>query len=297
MTPNLARFVLLVAALLAGCADDSSRLAGGTGSDLPRPTARLFDTAFQPIEAKLYRLWRYRGDSLVPTYQVATADGFVLPTEGSWIVEAWDDSASVGLVAGLPTVEAPTTSCLRTMARWITGSDGIGIPSCQELIDTTNQRRPLSMMRDRTPRPLAAGMFVATDTVHRYMQVPDDVKAFRFLVWKVLWETTKGPDTGVDVTTQEVDSVLLLFHGSIVSPRANMVDVTLPHGDWILEGWTATLSDSEMVDWQAQPAAKWADSAIVRDCLENNLNDCGRPSRAPWVDSKAPDKIFPYRSP
>ena len=289
--------MLLVAVLLVGCADDSTRLAGGTGSDLPRPTARLFDSAYKPIEANLYRLWKIEGDSLVPSYQVNTTDGFVLPTEGSWIVEAWGDSERVGAIEGLKKMRAPSTSCLRTMARWITGEEGIGILSCQDLIDTTGQRRPLSMVRDNTPRPLAAGMFVASDTIHRFMQVPDGVQAFRFLIWKVQWEAPKKPDTGSAVTTHEVDSVQLLFHGSTVSTRSGMVDATLPRGDWIIEGWTAAISDSEMVLWASQPATKWADSAIVRNCLDQNASDCGRPSQAVWVDGKAPDKIFPYRSP
>lgn len=287
----------MAAALLAGCADDSTRLAGGTGSDLPRPTARLFDSTFKPVAAQLYRLWRLDGDTLVPSHQVNNADGFVLPTKGSWVVEAWNDSTKVGSIEGLTRIVAPTTTCSSTIALMLQGTDGIGILSCQELIDTTNHRRPLSMTRQSTPRPLAAGMFNAEDTIHRFLRVPDGVRAFRFLAWKVLWDTSKKPDTGTKVTTQEVDSVLMVFRGSQVSSRSSLVDVTLPSGDWIIEGWTATISDSSMAVWSAQPAAKWADSLVLRNCFDQNASDCGRPSRSPWVDGRAPDKIFPYHSP
>lgn len=257
----------------------------------------MFDSTYKPIAAKLYRLWKIEGDSIVPTYQVNTSEGFPLPTEGSWIVEAWNDSERVGAIEGLKKLGTPSASCLKTMVRWVNGEDGIGIPSCLDLIDTTGQHRPLSMVRESTPRPSAAGMFIATDSIHRYLQVPDGVQAFRFLVWEVLWATPKKPDTSAGVTTHEVDSVLLLRRGSIISPRPSMVDVTLLSGDWIIEGWTAALSDSEMTEWASQPLAKWGDSAILRDCLDHNLNDCGRPSQAAWADGKAPDKIFPYRSP
>jgi hypothetical protein len=298
MTSNLARFVLLAAVLLVGCADDSTRLAGGTGSDLPRPTARLFDTAFHPVEAKLYRLWKVQGDSLVPSYQVHATNGFLLPQDGAWVVEAWADSQMVGGVQGLPRTAMPTTSCTKIIARVINGDSGMGIPSCDDLIDTSNHRRPLSMSRSTTPRPDAAGMFVVTDTVRRYMIVPDGVQAFRFLLWEVLWMTPKRPDTGAGVTTHEVDSVLVVFRGEQVSSRKGIVDVTFPKADWLIEGWTATLPDSEMVAWATkQPIAKFADSASLRACAEMPGVDCGRPTRADWIGGKAPDKVFFYRSP
>lgn len=300
MTSNLARFVLLAAALFVGCADDSTRLAGGTGSDLPRPSARLFDTAFHPVEAKLYRLWKVQGDSLVPAYQVHSSNGFMLPEEGVWVVEGWADSQKVGDVQGLARSSVPSTSCPQSITRVVNGDSGLGIPTCEDLIDTTNHRRPLSMARSTTPRPDAAGMFNVTDTARRYMIVPDGVQAFRYLFWNIQWGIPKRPDTGSGVTTHEVDSVLIVLRESLnqVSPRKGMVDVTVPSGDWLIEGWTATLPDSEMVAWATQqPIAKYADSASLRACAEAWGVDCGRPTRADWIGGKAPDKVFFYRSP
>jgi hypothetical protein len=296
MTSSSARLAILAAILFLGCADDTTRLAGGTGSDLPRPLARLFDTSMQTVPAKAYRLWKVENDSLVPSYQAMDTGGFQLPESGTWVVEAWSDTDGLGSVAGLAAQRRiKVATCPTGVGRSIWDGGRLGVIECRELLDSSNQKKMLSLVRLATPRPVAVGTFQITDTIHRFMRVPDGVAASQFLFWKIQTDSIKGPDLSLE--TNEKDSLKLRFFRYGVSAQRGVVDVTLPQGDWLIEAWNYSIDSKNFRDWLALPHVKYGGLAELTACKESP-QDCGRPSKGPFAQGiNAPDKIFYFVSP
>lgn len=274
-TNRLAWAALVGAAFLGGCGD--SKVAGGTGSDFPQPTARLLDTALQPISAGVWRLWKVVGDSAVATSQVADSAGFGLPASGLWIVEAWKDSLTSGSLAGLSKVSFTDTNCSRSVT-YISGQDSskVGILPCPDLAAPS--------LATRASKPMGVGVFGsavgALAPVQTFVLVPGDKPAYRFMVWSVRWDTVKTPAP----STVGVDSVLLTLKEKQISALTGTVNTTLPAGDWYFEGWVAALdSDSGLYDWTYPVTPRWVDSSALRACFKTSTGNCpAHPGAAVW---------------
>jgi len=252
MTLSSARLAILVAILFLGCADDSTRLAGGTGSDLPRPTARLLDTNLIPVPAKIWRLWKIVGDSAYPSLQIADPAGFQLPKSGLWLVEAWDDSSKSGTLDGLKNVKSPDSlgRCAQNLTYLANGTDSssVGVQPCS--------RVEAPSLKSRGDRPAGVGVFSADGDIRRVIRITGDhgLDAYRFVVWRVLSDSLlyRGtPNNDTLVKTQRREFRVSSIRGTI--------DITLPKGNWILEGWVSPKKYSTIASWEASiPDSMWA---------------------------------------
>lgn len=272
MTRSQAPWAILVAALLSSCADDSARLAGGTGSDLPRPVARLLDSNLSPIPAKVWRIWEVDGESLKRPYQVLDTQGFEVPRSGSWIVEAWNDTAQLGALADLTPQATPKVECYSRLSLLRANDSVVGIVSCPELLDTTGSKRPLSLKAPRTPIPVAAGFFKGTLSIRTMYLAPGMDKAFRFHIWKI--DTSIRKRTDSSSSDQKIDSVGLVYWGYNVSPVPKLLDTTLEEGDWFVEGWGSNFSSSQTeAEWKSLETGtkKFADPRPLEKCLKDRI--------------------------
>lgn len=287
---RLLGLALVGTAFLAGCGDTKS--AGGTGSDFPQPMAKLLDTNLQPIAARVWRLWRVQGDSVEATLQVSDSNGFRVPTTGLWVVEAWTDSVQSGPLGGLSKSRFTDTgnSCSRSLTYLPgQGKAQVGVLPCSESFLTA----PSLHTRPKN-KPLGVGMFGSADSIQTVVAVPGGSAAYRFMVWSIRWDTVKPPVlSGVTGT----DSVLITYRGERISALRGSVDVGLPSGDWYMEGWTASLSDSGLYDWTYPPATRWVDSTALRTCFATATGDCSQHRVGPTIWHKEADAHFVVRVP
>ena len=284
---------LVGAALLAGCGDANS--AGGTGSDFPQPMARLLDTNLSPVSARFWRLWKVDGtDTARDSLEVpdTSEEGFRLPRSGLWIVEAWSDSIAAGSRQGLAGVPFRDTSDCSHSLTYLQdrGKAIVGIMPCLDL-------QAPSVQNSRRNRPLGVGVFGATDTIQSVVPVPGPaVAAFRFQVFRIEWDSVKHPDTTQSVTG--TDSVLLVFTGRRTSLLPGTADITAPSGDWMFQGWGATLDSTNSGQWSSPPSRLWANEAVLRSCTDSlgGAQYCkARPTSSPTQGE--PDVFFVVHSP
>jgi hypothetical protein len=264
MTSSSARLAILVAILLLGCADDTTRLAGGTGSDLPRPTARLLDTSLNLLDAKVWRLWQVYGDSAKATSQIVDSTGFVVPASGKWIVEAWKDSASAGEFDKSRRVKiaGKVDSCELNLT-YLKGKseEFVGVLQCLDIAAPSGGGRAL----------MGLGVFGRADSIHRIVKMTTAaLDAWRFLVWQVLPESTQRSVPGMQGTPNQNSTMLVRQPIPRYSPYRGLVDVTASKGIWLYQGWNGRTFDSlENRTWlNSLPSSMWVDSADMANCIK-----------------------------
>lgn len=264
MTRSQAPWAILVAALLASCADDSARLAGGTGSDLPRPVARLLDTSLAPVDAKVWRLWRVDGDSAKPVEQVQSTSGFLVPANGGWIVEAWKDSASAtGFDSMRPIrIQGYLDSCESNLT-YIQGMGDsvVGVLSCL-YISAPSQ--------GGVSKPLGWGYFGRKDTIHEIIQMPATkaADAWKFAIWKVDTFTLRPPW----VDTAQHNASFLVTHPVVrYAPYKGLIDITTGSGIWLFQAWNGRVPSADTLAlWEESlPDSMWVDAQELRECIQN----------------------------
>ncbi|MEK7393146.1 MAG: hypothetical protein AAB214_11330 [Fibrobacterota bacterium] len=259
----------MVAILLMGCADDTTRLAGGTGSDLPRPTARLLDTSLNLIDAKVWRLWQVYGDSAKASSQVVDSSGFVVPSSGQWIVEAWKDSSASGVFEPARRVQigGKLDKC-ETNLTYIHGmaEEFVGVLPCRDIAAPSGSARP----------PMGWGVFGRSDTIHRIVKIepPAAVDAWRFLVWKVRTDSTRRSVPGIDGGPTKNSTILVINPVARYSPYRGLVDITVSPGIWLFQGWNGNILDSlQRKKWRDTiPDTMWVDSTVLSSCIEKRWN-------------------------
>jgi hypothetical protein len=135
------------------------------------------------------------------------------------------------------------------------------------------------------------GVFEAADTIRMFTRVPNKVQAYRFMVWSIRWDTVKTPNIAQATGT---DSVLISLRDKRISALPGIVDIALPSGDWMFEGWVAQPSDSGLYDWNYPMNPRWVDSTVLRACFEDSAGFCtSRPG--PLIRNKEADVIFVER--
>ncbi|QQS05365.1 MAG: hypothetical protein IPK50_00335 [Fibrobacterota bacterium] len=271
----------LVCALLFSCSDDD-RVAGGSGTHLPQPTARLLDTNLQPLHAEVWRLWRLDGDVAVPTRQIVNPNGFLVPDEGLWIVEAWRDTAHAGLLDGLSSTQATgMDSCIKALT-YLPGteSDRVGVLACRDLSSPTRQSRSGGS-------PLGVGLFGTQAPIQQIVRVPTSTginsDVYRFMVFKIDWDNFQAKTL---VDGKEVPArIPVRYDHERISAERGLVDISLrtPRTHWLFIGWGGTDLDSF---WHAPPGVLWADSLLLSKCLvAGNLGACkDQPFLGTWPD-------------
>lgn len=292
MTRSQAPWAILVAALLASCADDSARLAGGTGSDLPRPVARLLDTSLAPVDAKVWRLWKVVGDTAYPDTQIVNLSGFSVPPSGLWIVEAWSDTVHSGSLAGLK--KAWTHDTISSCAQHLTRIPGlaetqVGVQPCLWLAP------PSRASRDESP--VGVGVFGSQQAIQRIIRIPGQNYgrgSFRFVVWRI----TDSIKDGQAAPPTSVDSNLMVFHKVQYSPIRGTVDVTVPEGRWLFEGWSFDPVNNDTIAWEKTiPQRRFASDAELAMCVEDPEHACpGQPARH-FSEADASEVFFHVQAP
>lgn len=264
MTRSLAPGAILLASLLWGCGDVSTRLAGGTGSDLPRPTARLLDTNLVPVEAKVWRLWRVVGDSAVPVEQIQDPSGFRVPSSGGWIVEAWLDSVSAGRfdVSHAVLIQGELDSCESNLT-YIQGMGDsvVGVLKCLDIMPLT---------QGGAGSPVGWGYFGRRDTIHQIIRMPNTsaADAWKFAVWKV--DTLAVRASWVD--TAQHKAALLVRHPVVrYAPYRGLMDITTGEGVWLFQAWNGIIPPlGEIAAWEdSLKDSMWVDSAALGACIQN----------------------------
>ena len=149
-------------------------------------------------------------------------------------------------------------------------------------------------------RPLAVGIFGALDTAHSVVPVPGGSAAYRFMLWKVRWDTVKQPIPSPPAAVRGRDSILVVLSEKRFSGQPGAFDQALPPGDWYVDGWNAAVADTMgLYDWTYPPATRWMDSTILGACFKaiptgtliGNCHDLAAPS--PW--NKESDAHFVVR--
>ncbi len=264
----------LVCALLFSCSDDD-RVAGGSGTHLPKPTARLLDTNLQPLHAEVWRLWRVDGDVAVPTRQIVNPNGFLVPDEGLWIVEAWRDTAHAGLLDGLISAQATgMDSCIKALT-YLPGteSDRVGVMTCRDLASPTSHSRAGGS-------PLGVGVFGTQSPIQQIVRVPKPngtSDSRRFLVWKInRMDTTRDTTIGA---VHQVAQMKVEFEVRRTSEQPGLVDVSLRQGDWLFVGWGGgKMSRGDSALWLNPPGSKWARYLELKECIAATSGACrGQP--------------------
>lgn len=265
MTRSQAPWAMLVAALLSSCADDSARLAGGTGSDLPRPVARLLDTSLAPVDAMAWRLWKVVGDSAKPMEQIVNSSGFLVPASGRWIVEAWKDSASAGGFGAAHTVriQGDLDSCESNLT-YIQGMGDsiVGVLKCLDIS---------SPSQGGATKPLGWGYFGRKDTIHQIIRMPTTLAAdaWRFAIWMVDTQTVRAPW----VDTAQHNASFLVRHPVVrYAPYKGLMDITTGPGLWLFQAWngdSTKIPQGSTVQWEASlPDSMWVDALELRQCVQ-----------------------------
>lgn len=291
-TNRLTWALVVLSAFLQGCGD--AKVAGGSGSDFPQPTARLLDSALHPVSAQVWRLWSVEGDSATVKYQVVDSNGFSLPGSGLWVVEAWADTGASGSQSGLRKTAFADTACEHLLTHLSGESPNrFGVLPCRDLPPPSLKSRPSS-------RPIGVGIFGYADTAHRVVSVPGGSAAFRFIIWGVRWDTIKQPVPSPPASVSGRDSVLIVRSGWELSKIRGLFDSRLPKGDWYVDGWNAGLDDTlSNYDWVYPPATRWLDSTILGGCFSKlqdgtSIGDCYfRADPSPW--NKESDAHFVVR--
>lgn len=266
MTRSQAPWAILVAALLASCADDSARLAGGTGSDLPRPVARLLDTSLIPVEAKVWRLWEVVGDTAYPDTQIVDPSGFRVPGSGGWIVEAWFDSVSAGRfdASHAVLIQGELDSCESNLT-YIQGMGDsvVGVLKCLDIM-------PLS--QGKAGAPVGWGYFGRRDTIHEIIKMPSTLAAdaWKFAIWKVDTLSVRAPW----VDTAQHTTALLVRHPVVrYAPYRGLMDITTGKGIWLFQAWNGEIPPlSSIKAWEdslMESDSMWVDSAALGTCIRN----------------------------
>ncbi|MBK9576323.1 MAG: hypothetical protein IPO40_04540 [Fibrobacteres bacterium] len=253
----------LACALLFSCSDDD-RVAGGSGTHLPQPTARLLDTNLQPLHAEVWRLWRLDGDVAVPTQQIVNPNGFLVPDEGQWIVEAWRDTAHAGALDGLSNTQAiGMDSCIKALT-YLPGteSDRVGVMACRDLASPTSHSRAGGS-------PLGVGVFGTQSPIQQIVRVPKSngtSDSRRFLVWRIdLTDTTRDTTIGA---VHQAAQVKVKFEFNRTSEQPGLVDVSLRKGDWLFVGWGGgRMSQGDSALWKNPPVWKWAKFTELKKCF------------------------------
>lgn len=279
--------VVLLCALLFGCSDDD-RVAGGSGTHLPKPTARLLDTNLQPLHAEVWRLWRVDGDQAIPTWQFTDPNGFEVPDSGLWIVEAWRDTTHSGFMDGLgSTATVGMDSCIRALT-YLAGTEPsrVGVVSCQDLVAPTRHSRS-------NTTPLGVGVFGARMAIQQIIRVPTTDKnrsdAFRFMVFRVDWShgVTRRVVDGKEIPSR----VPVIFDHQRISAERGLVDIEMNgrRGDWLFVGWGAETLDSF---WLHPQDTIMADSIKLSACkIAGNYGACkDQPFLDTWP-SKNPGNV------
>lgn len=265
MTRSQAPWAILVAALLSSCADDSARLAGGTGSDLPRPVARLLDTSLVPVDANVWRLWSVDGDSAKPMEQIHSSLGFRVPASGRWIVEAWKDSASAAGFESAHSVriQGNLDSCESNLT-YIQGMGDsvVGVLKCLDIS---------SPSQDGAAKPVGWGYFGRKDTIHQIIRMPDTLAAdaWGFAVWMVDTQTVRP--AWVDSTQHNAD--FIVRHPVIqYAPYRGLMDITTGRGIWLFQAWNGQIPVGEaLIRWADSVKSvdsMWVDAANLRSCIQ-----------------------------
>ncbi|HNY30939.1 MAG TPA: hypothetical protein PKO15_08625 [Fibrobacteria bacterium] len=271
---------MLLSALLLGCGDD--RVAGGSGTHLPKPTARLLDTNLQPLQAEVWRLWRVDGDQAVPTWQIVDPSGFLVPDDGLWIVEAWRDTAHAGGLEGLSAAKAVgMDSCTRALTVLPgTETSRVGVVACRDLAAPSRTSRAGDV-------PLGVGIFGARSAIQQIVRVPtyngNRSDAYRFMVWKIEWERSipKAIVDGKEVPAQ----VPIVFVEHRISAERGLVDISVGKpGYWLFVGWGGDKLDDF---WKSPADTLLADSLPLSNCLTaSNLGACkDQPVQTGWPDA------------
>lgn len=292
MTRSQAPWAILVAALLSSCADDSARLAGGTGSDLPRPVARLLDTNMRPVEAPVWRLWEVVGDTAYPDTQIVDLSGFIVPPSGLWIVEAWSDTTHSGSLVGLK--KAWTHDTITSCAQHLTRIPGlaetqVGVQPCLWLAPPS--------MASRVDSPVAVGVFGSQQAIQKIVRIPGQNYgrgSFRFVVWRI----TDSIKVGQAGPPSSVDSTLMEFHLIQFSPIRGTVDVTVPEGRWLFEGWSFGPANNDTAAWKNTiPQKRFASDAELSRCMSDPEHACpGQPAKH-FSEVDASEVFFHIQSP
>ncbi|MEN9309050.1 MAG: hypothetical protein RL173_2982 [Fibrobacterota bacterium] len=263
MTSSSARLAILVAILLLGCADDTTRLAGGTGSDLPRPTARLLDTSLNLLDAKVWRLWQVYGDSAKASSQVVDSSGFVVPPSGQWIVEAWKDSAAAGAFepARRIKIDGKLSECESNLTYLNgMGESIVGVLSCREIEAPSGKLRP----------PMGWGAFGRSDTIHEIIRMPASLAAdaWKFAVWKVDTFTVRPP--WVD-SVQHKASFLVRHPVVRYAAYKGLMDITTGSGIWLFQAWNGVVPIQDSLEkWEASlQDSMWVDADVLRGCIKS----------------------------
>lgn len=267
-------WLLVGVALLLSCGDEE-RVAGGSGTHLPQPTARLLDTNLQPLHAEVWRLWRLDGNEAVPTRQIVDPNGFLVPEEGQWIVEAWRDSAHAGSMQGLSSSQVVGAEACMKALTYLPGTeaDRVGVLACRDLASPTNHSRA-------DGRPLGVGVFGTQTPIQKIVRVPRwDTAASsfsdsrRFMIFQIhMSDTTR--DT-IENGTKVPAYVNVTFSLKRSSEQPGLVDISLPQGDWLFVGWGgARMSTADSYLWANPPSSKWAKLAELKACMAAVTGAC-----------------------
>ncbi len=273
--------------LWMGCTEEPAQVAGGSGSDLPKPTARLVDTLMNPIPAKVWRLWKIVKDSAYPTTQIADSMGFQVPPSGKWIVEAWSDSVQSGLMQGLLTskITLDLSVCPSNLT-YLKGQDQskVGVQSCLQLEGPSVASRP-------THRPVGVGVFGSQDSIKQMIRIPGNrgLGSFRFAIWRVSDSIKLGqlsPPTSAD-------SQLVWFQTVRYSPFRGTIDITLPKGRWLVEGWSTDTKNQTRLMWEAQlPRARWVGRSLLNKCFQDPNGACGNNQPGAQLSRQDASEVF-----
>lgn len=266
--------LVLACALLFSCSDDD-RVAGGSGTHLPQPTARLLDTNMQPLHAEVWRLWRVDGDQAIPTWQIVNPNGFVVPDEGQWIVEAWRDTAHAGLLDGLSNTQvAGTDACMKALT-YLPGTeaDRVGVLACRDLASPSNHSRV-------DGHPLGVGIFGTQTPIQKIVRVPrwdTAASAFsdsrRFMIFQIFMNDTTKETIENGKTIPSYVRVEYSLQRS--SEQPGLVDVSMKQGDWLFVGWGGVqMSKADSALWANPPARKWAKLALIKACIGSPAGAC-----------------------
>lgn len=251
--------------LLIGCGEDA-RVAGGSGSHLPQPMARLLDSNLQEVGAGVWRLWRVDGEKVLADTQFVDSAGFPVPESGLWVVEAWSDTVHAGSIRGLAAAPYHDSSACAHSLTYLGGVERpvVGVQPCGLITPPSMASRP--------GRPIGVGVFGAAIPIQKVIPLyvlksNQRSNAYRFQIWQIDPSQTKGKGLGMGATS--IDSVKVRYSDTLVSPLHGTVDITRKSGLWLFEGWSAALEQDSVVrsEWFQPPKERWVNSQIIDSCM------------------------------
>ena len=118
--------------------------------------------------------------------------------------------------------------------------------------------------------------------------------SFRFVVWRI----TDSIKYGQAGPPSSVDSTLLEFHNIQFSPIRGTVDVTVPEGRWLFEGWSVVPAGNDTAAWESSiPAHRFASRAELSLCMDDPEHACpGQPAKH-FSEADASEVFFHVQAP